>query len=374
MFVIGANGAWREDRPMSTDLQSYVDHDAINTCAEGLPPLARSRRIGFLIYEGVDLVDLCGPFDVFTYTHSWLQMTGRTGERGYETLIIGPTRGPIAACGGLQIVASHCCDETLEELDTLIVVGTPWPERACGNSSVVAWIARMAPRVRRVVSVCTGAFLLAEAGLLRDRRATTHWMYCDQLAARHPDVRIEPDRIFVRDGHIYTSGGITAGIDLALALVEEDLGREAPRFVAGLMVMFLRRPGGQKQFSVFLQAEPAGRADFRELQGWILANPVADLSVEALAERVAMSPRNFARQFRAETAMTPAKFVEHARLEAARCKLEQTNLLLDAVAKATGFGSTERMHRAFQRSLAVTPQDYRERFQSTARQEPGREP
>ena len=191
-------------------------------------------------------------------------------------------------------------------------------------------------------------------------------MYCEQLAARHPSVSIDPDRIFVRDGNIYSSGGITAGIDLALALIEEDLGREAARFVAGIMVMFLRRPGGQNQFSAFLEAETrTSRPDFRELQAWIVANPREHLDVESLAERVAMSPRNFARLFRAETGMTPARFVELARVQAVRCKLEQSELLMEGIAEAAGFASAEQMQRSFRRVLKVGPRDYRARFQTT---------
>ncbi len=342
---------------------------------EALPPSIqplRSRRVVFLVFTDVEIVDLCGPLDVFQHANNTLKLQGPDSEPGYEILVVALQPGPVKAAGGLEIIATHGCDDELGEIDTLVVPGSPWIERACAEPRLIEWLHETAPRARRVVSVCTGAFLLAEAGLLVNRAVTTHWMYCDRLAALHPSLRIEPDRIFVRDGHVYTSGGITAGIDLALSLVEEDLGREAPRFIAGLMVVFLRRPGGQNQFSIYLQAEATKRPDIRELQAWILANPKEDHAVERLAARINMSPRNFARQFLAESSVTPAKFVEHARVEAARCKLEQTSILLEAIAIETGFGSAERMQRSFQRRLNVSPQDYRARFQSTARLEGGK--
>lgn len=270
-------------------------------------------------------------------------------------------------------------------------------ERARSDAALVAWIRETATRVRRVASVCTGAYLLAAGGLLEGRRATTHWGFTKQLADAYPSISIDADRIFVRDGTVYTSAGVTAGIDLALALVEEDLGRDIARLTARIMVMFLRRPGGQCQFSTYLgseadalrdsrwfqtvihgqsdadlsqvrsslSVEAGSRPDMRGLQAWVLAHPDADLSIEALSERMAMSPRNFARLFVTEAGMTPAKFVEGARLEAARCTLEQTALPVEAIAERCGFGDPERMRRSFRRMLRVTPQDYRARFKST---------
>jgi transcriptional regulator GlxA family with amidase domain len=325
----------------------------------------RTRRIGFLIFPEVEMLDLCGPMDVFVQADNWRGLTGSFHEREYELSVIGKMAGPVKSAGGLQFIADYGFDDVFEEFDTLIIPGSPFIKKVCEDEALIEWLKNTAPRARRIVSVCTGALLLAAAGLLTNRRATTHWMYCDQLAAGHPSISMDRDRIYVRDGNVYTSGGITAGIDLALALIEEDLGCEAARFVAGLMVMFLRRPGGQNQFSTFLQAQArSSRPDFRELQAWIVANPNEDLGVEGLAERVGMSPRNFSRLFHDETGMSPAKFVEYARLEAARCKLEQTELLMEAIAEATGFGSAERMQRSFQRLLTVTPRDYRARFRS----------
>ncbi len=327
------------------------------------------RRIGFLIFPEIEMLDLCGPMDAFVHADTWIGLSGRFHEPGYEICVIGKTPGPVKSAGGLKFVADYGFESAAKEFDTLIIPGSPFIKKICDDEALVEWLRNAAPRSRRIVSVCTGAFLLAAAGLLKNRQATTHWMFCDQLAASHPSTNVDPDRIYVRDGHIYTSAGITAGIDLALALIEEDLGREAARFVAGLMVMFLRRPGGQNQFSTFLQVQAnTARPDFRELQAWIVANPGEDHDVDSLAERVGMSSRNFTRLFHAETGLTPAKFVEQARVEAARCKLEQTELLMEAIAAATGFGSPERMQRSFQRFLAVTPRDYRARFQSAKEQ------
>jgi transcriptional regulator GlxA family with amidase domain len=223
----------------------------------------------------------------------------------------------------------------------------------------------MAPRVRRVASICTGAFILAAAGLLNHRRVTTHWQFSELLASLYPSVQVESNLLFARDGNIYTSGGITAGIDLALALVEDDLGREITLAVARTMVVFPQRPGGQSQFKAFLMAEAKNQSDIRELLGWILEHPEEDLSVPALADRMAMSPRNFARLFRSETGETPARFTERARSEAARCKLEQTIVPVETIAEQCGFGNAERMRRTFQRLFDISPQDYRARFRST---------
>jgi transcriptional regulator GlxA family with amidase domain len=217
-----------------------------------------------------------------------------------------------------------------------------------------------------VVGLCTGSFVLAEAGLLDGRSATTHWAFCDELARRFPGVKVQPDPIYVRDGGVYTSAGATAGLDLVLALVEEDLGRRVALTVAQWMVVFLKRPGGQSQFSVQLSTQMAGRQPLRDMQAWVLDHPGADLSVEALARRVNMSPRNFFRVFVREVGMTPGRFVERVRVEAARRLLEETSRGVPDVATASGFGSQEAMRVAFRRALGVSPKGYRSRFCTTA--------
>ncbi|HEY9467369.1 MAG TPA: helix-turn-helix domain-containing protein, partial [Vicinamibacterales bacterium] len=236
--------------------------------------------------------------------------------------------------------------------------------RAAQDPALRAWLGRMAPRVRRLGSVCTGTFILAAAGLLTGKRATTHWASCDTLAKMYPTVRVEPDPIFIRDGRIYTSAGVTAGMDLALALVEEDFGRHIALGVARQLVMFLQRPGGQSQFSSQLAIQTADREPLRELVEWIADHLNGDLSVPALAERIAMSPRHFARVFTAEMHMTPARFVEVQRVEAARRRLEESSDGVECVATTCGFGGAEVMRRAFLRTVRVSPTDYRNRFRS----------
>ncbi len=210
--------------------------------------------------------------------------------------------------------------------------------------------------------MCTGAFLLAAAGLLEGKRATTHWQACELLAAWHPGIAVEPDPIFVRDGEVWTSAGVTAGMDLALALVTEDLGRDVALTTARQLVMFVQRPGGQSQFSVQLATQAAERDPIRHLQGWIVEHPDADLGVEQLAARAAMSPRHFARVFRDETGVTPAAYVEIARVEVAQRLLQTTSLSVDDVARSAGFGTVETLRRAFARRAGVSPREYRERF------------
>jgi transcriptional regulator GlxA family with amidase domain len=233
-----------------------------------------------------------------------------------------------------------------------------------GNPDVVEWLRRHAPAVPRVMAVCTGAFLLAEAGLLAGRRATTHWNFCATLARRYPDVEVDPQPIFVRDGPVATSAGVTAGIDLALALVEEDLGRDTALLIARHLVMFLRRPGGQSQFSAQLSVQVAARPGLREVQRWIADNPAADLSLPELARRANLSPRQFTRVFTAEVGQTPGRYVDATRLETARRLLEDSADAVERVARVSGYGTPEAMRRAFVRALGVSPVEYRRRFRS----------
>jgi len=227
------------------------------------------------------------------------------------------------------------------------------------------WIRHIAPRVRRLASICSGAFLLAESGLLDGRRATTHWYYCDRLARDYPSICVEADKIFVRDESIYSSGGITSGIDLALAMVEEDWGPELALFAARYLVVFLKRPGGQSQFSTYLSYEAANHDDIRDLQLWIMEHPTEDLRVDVLAERVSMSTRNFARVFLAETGITTAKYVEKIRIDTACYFLLNSNLPIESVTEKSGFGDSETMRRAFLRNLGMNPKSYRSRFSGT---------
>ena len=343
----------------------------MNTLAPIQPSqeITKSRRIGVLVWPGCDVLDVCGPIDVFFYAKYWLQRYARTCEPGYQCDIIAATPGPVKTTCGIELIATHSYSDIEDGLDTLVVVGGADAEEASKDPSLVKCARSMAPRVRRVASICTGAFILAAAGLLHQRRVTTHWNYSALLASAYPSIDVDSSLIFARDGNIYSSGGITAGIDLALALVEEDLGPEVALAVARTVVVFPRRPGGQSQFSAHVKlgarlGDVGKRPEIAELQAWMLGNPGEDLSVEALADRLGMSPRNFARLFRSEIGDTPAMFAERARADAARLKLEQSALPVETIAEECGFANAERMRRTFQRLFKVSPHDYRARFRS----------
>jgi transcriptional regulator GlxA family with amidase domain len=307
-----------------------------------------TRRIGFVIYPGFQLLDATGPIAAF-------EIAGRQRPGSYRLEVIAPQAGPVASTSGVCV----CADRLAEgPFDTIVVAGGEGSRRYEALGELHAWLRREATRARRLASVCTGAYLLAEAGLLDGKRATTHWSATDAFAARYPQVRLDPDRIFIREGDVWTSAGITAGIDLALALVEDDLGVNVARRTAQQLVVHHRRPGGQSQFSALLDTGGVhGR--FAELMDWIRERLAEPLSVERLADKAAMSPRHFARAFRAETGLTPAKAVERLRLEAARLRVEGTPEPIDRVAEAVGFGDPERMRRAFLRAFGQPPQAVR---------------
>lgn len=341
----------------------------------------RPRDIAILIYPGVQSLDVTGPLEVFAGARQLLEWearaqpdtsrpAGASRDFGYRTHIVSPDGAPVTTSSGLTLVPDAAMTEAPARIDTLLIAGGPGSEPASRDEAVLAWVAAhargpRAVRARRVASVCTGAFVLAAAGLLDGRRATTHWAAAQELARRHPRVNVDPEPIFVRDGSIWTSAGVTAGMDLALALVEEDLGREAALTIARHLVLFLRRPANQSQFSATLAAQAPERSALRDVQRFAVENLSADLSVQALAERAHMSARHFARSFRAETGITPARYVERLRLEAARRALEDTREPLAAVAARCGFGTPETMRRTFLRALGVGPAEYRRRFHLT---------
>ena len=315
-----------------------------------------------LAFPDAQVLDVTGPLEVFAGTARALVAAGRHAHPAYQVELLAAQPGPLTTSGGLVLHATRGFASVAGGIDTLLVAGGIGSRTALKNEALLAWLRRMAPRVRRLASVCTGALVLAEAGLLDGRRATTHWGSCAQLAERYPRVRVEPDAIFVRDGHIWTSAGVTAGMDLALALVEEDLGREVALAAARQLVLFLKRPGGQSQFSAQLAAQEAEREPVRRLQSWIVEHPGADLSVGELARRAAMSPRNFARVFRDQIGTTPARFVTQVRVEAARRRIEDSREGMEEIASACGFASAEVMRRAFLRTVRVSPAAYRTRF------------
>jgi transcriptional regulator GlxA family with amidase domain len=317
-----------------------------------------------LAYPGIQMLDVMGPLEVFSRTSRWLKDNGRRADDAYSLEILGLRRGPFRASSGLRVYADRRFDEVGRGIDTLLIAGGAGTERYRSNRAILRWLRKQSGRVRRLASVCTGAFFLAEAGLLEGRRATTHWSSCERLARAFPHVTVEPDTIYVREGSVYTSAGVTAGMDLALAMVEEDQGRDVALAVARELVLFLRRPGGQAQFSAQLAVQFAEHEPLRDLQAHVLEHPGDDLSVETLARRARMSPRNFARVFTRQVGTTPARFVTTARVETARRLLEESSEPLETICSRSGLGTLESMRRAFLRIVGIPPGQYRARFNS----------
>jgi transcriptional regulator GlxA family with amidase domain len=306
------------------------------------------RDVLVVLFDRVQSLDVTGPAEVFAHAPDAYRV--RTASLG---------GGMVRTTSGLRITPDEDLARTRPR-DLLLVPGGPGARG--NNPELVAWLRGNAGRASRLASVCTGAFLLAEAGLLTGRRVTTHWEFCAALAARYPDVRVDAEPIFVRDENVFTSAGVTAGIDLALALVEEDLSRDAALRIARMLVVFLRRPGNQAQFSAQLAAQVARREPLRDVQQWIAENPAANLSVENLASRASLSPRQFARAFAAEVGIPPGRYVDRVRLESARQRLEDTADGVAETARACGYGTPEAMRRAFVRTLGQSPAEYRRRF------------
>jgi transcriptional regulator GlxA family with amidase domain len=347
---------------------SWTPHHAAAARAAGPPARVSAsssppREVAILIYPGVQSLDFAGPLEVFAGAQQLLELEGGA-ERGYRVSLLSGDGAPLATSSGLTVLPHASLADAPARIDTLILAGGYGCMEAAADAKLIDWIAETARSARRTASVCTGAFLLARAGLLDGRRATTHWASAEDLARRHPEVRVDPEPIFLRDGPVWTSAGVTAGMDLALALVEEDTHRDLALTIARHLVLFLRRPGSQSQFSATLSAQEPQREPLREARRFALEHPAADLSIEAMAQRAHMSPRHFARSFRAEVGVTPARFVEHVRIEAARRRLEETAEPVGAVAAACGFGTPETLRRVLLRTLGVGPAEYRRRFQS----------
>jgi transcriptional regulator GlxA family with amidase domain len=313
----------------------------------------------FVLFPDFQILDLTGPHEVFAQTRTHV-----ADGSGLVIETVAATGAPVPASGGLAVTPTSAAGELRGPVDTLIAVGGRGVGQACEDAWLVDWFVSTSRRARRTASVCSGALLLARAGLLNGRRAVTHWSRCAELAALYPEVMVDPEPIFIRDGDIWTSAGVTAGIDLALAMVEEDHGAAVSRSIARQLVMFVQRSGGQGQFSAQLTAQQPSRAQLREVQRWIADHLADDLAVPVLAARAGMSERNFARVFRAETGRTPAAYVEASRVEAARRLLETTDTTVQSVARVCGFGTAETMHRSFRRTVRVTPGEYRRHFGS----------
>ena len=311
--------------------------------------------VAVVTFPDAQILDVTGPVEVFSTASRFLP------RARYRTEIVSSSGGTITASCGMQF-ATRAIADVGDAIDTLVVVGGADMDQPGQDPHLVASLQRLAGSARRVTSVCSGAFLLAAAGLLDGRRATTHWRECGSLARRHPSVTVDPDAIYVRDDDVWTSAGVTAGIDLALALVAQDHGRAAAASVARQLVVYLRRSGGQSQFSTVLAAQSADVEPIQELLAWIPDHLDDDLSVPRLADRAHLSERQFRRVFKREVGVNPVEHVENVRLDAACTLLETTRNPVDGIAKACGFGTPETMNRTFRRRLRITPGDHREHF------------
>ena len=319
-----------------------------------------TRTVEVLAYPDVQLLDVTGPLQVFASANDF---THRPGEaQPYAIRLLAPSGLSVYASAGVALVAEPL-PPVETSVDTLIVAGGEGVDTAALNAVFMDWLRERSKQARRTASICTGAFLLAACGVLDGRRATTHWLHCAELARRYPAVHVESDPIFVRDDSVWTSAGVTAGIDLALALVEEDLGRTIALAVARYLVVFLKRPGGQAQFSEALSLQ-AAEDQFGSLHDWVSKHLAEDLSLRVLAGQAGMSERSFSRHYAESTGLTPARAVERLRVEGARRLLLDTRLPVKRISQRCGFGSEETMRRSFLRLLSTTPQDYRARFRS----------
>lgn len=318
------------------------------------------RQVGIVIFDRCQIIDATGPGAVFGAANEAL--ISQAGHAGYDVRLIAPAQGPVKSNAGISVYADHALSSPLKRIHTLICAGGKGTFDFISDVTNINAVRRLAKNANRIVSVCTGAFILAEAGLLNGRRAVTHWAHCRRLADRYPDISVEVDPIFIRDGDVLTSAGVTAGMDLALALVEADHGRDIALSVARDMVMYFKRPGTQAQFSRHLSAQMAPEGGIRSAQLWLLDNLNAPIGIHDLAEKASMSPRSFNRHFKRSTGMTPARYIAECRIDAARRLLEESSLQIKAIAATCGFGDEERMRRTFHRHLGVSPDGYRARF------------
>ena len=316
-----------------------------------------NMRVAVLVFPGVQMLDAIGPIDIL---NEGAIQAGRPGYYSFELIALHDT--VVKASNGIQFLAHSTLETASDNIDTLLVAGGMHLHALKNDERVSDWLKMQSKIIRRLCSVCSGAFLLAQAGLLDGRRVTTHWNISAKLAKTFPRVQVDQDQIYIKDGAVYTSAGITAGMDLALALVEEDFGRAIALKVAREFVMFLKRPGGQSQFSAHLIAQQSERTVLTDVQEWALSNISESLSVNELAKRTGMSVRNFSRSFKREIGMTPADFVEQARIDTARRRLEETAEPLKRIATLVGLNDTNSFRRAFSRRLGISPSDYRQRF------------
>ncbi|WDZ79968.1 GlxA family transcriptional regulator (plasmid) [Ensifer adhaerens] len=314
------------------------------------------HKIAILAMQGVQLLDVVGPSDVFA------EANRQSGTDYYAVEVISTSGTPVRGSSGLALIPDRSIEQGISDVDTLLVAGDPLIQERPLSTALLEWVKEVSSRASRFGSVCSGAFVLGEAGLLNGRRATTHWSQAAEFSKRFPDVKLEPNRIFTKDGNVWTSAGVTAGIDLALAIVEKDLGLDIALKVARELVVFLKRPGGQTQFSTLLAGQLAQKTPIRAAQDFIADNLSADLTVATMARRIGMSERNFSRQFKQDVGMTPADYVESMRLEAGRRLAEDTSIPLKKIATDIGFHDDIAFRRSFVRRFGTSPAAYRKSF------------
>lgn len=325
-----------------------------------------TKKVAVVGFQGAEILDIVGPIEVFAMADTLLRNQNKNLPSAYHTCILSPEKGVFNTfTAGVKLVADCAWWEFKEPLDTLFIAGGPDVSTLSNDDKFLDWIRNMEKKVRRLCSICTGSFVLAKAGLLNGKRATTHWVAIKEMQASYPEITVDCNALYVRDGHIATSAGITSGMDLALALVEEDYGRNLSLEVARMLVLYLKRSGGQSQFSVHLRQQIAEKSPLSTTLKWITQHYREPITVEKLSNLAAMSPRNFARVFVRETGVTPGRYIEQFRLEKAFRLLEDTTDLIETIARKSGFNNAEHLRRATIRNLGITPRAYRERFQST---------
>jgi transcriptional regulator GlxA family with amidase domain len=325
--------------------------------------MEQTKHIVIVAPPNTSILDVAGPLEVFSKAADYINTYIQNIPGSYTTHVISTQSSKIVyTSAGLPIVCEGGIKTIDYEVDTVLVSGIPNAPTNMVSKDILNWLREQSKTIRRMGSICAGAFILAEAGILNGKRATTHWRVCDKLARCYPKVKVESDPIFVKDGNVYTSAGISTGMDLSLAMVEEDFGRDIALAVARQLVLYLKRPGNQSQFSAMLTLQNVDHQPIRDIQDWILEHLDEDLNVETLAEKASMSPRNFARVFLRESGITPAKYIEKLRLETARRRLEETKLTLDEISNECGVGSADALRRLFLRHMKTTPSDYRRSF------------
>lgn len=323
------------------------------------------KHIVIVAPQQTSILDVAGPLDVFAKAADYIESHPGKFDETYQTHVVSlDGNKEVITSTGLPIITEGSLESISYPIDTILVAGYPNIPEVRANRSPILWIKNNWMKIHRIGSVCVGAFLLAEAGILNGKRATTHWLRCKQLAETYPEIQVDPDPIFVKDGSIYTSAGISAGMDLALAMVEEDFGRNVALQVARRLVLYLKRPGNQSQFSVALNYQEVDYHPIQHILDWLPDHINEKLNVEYLAEQVSMSPRNFARVFLRETGTTPAKYIEKLRVENARRRLEESNLSLEEISGECGLGSADTLRRIFLRHFKTTPSDYRRSFKT----------